>query len=98
MDPAGTSSAFARATDLASVRATVAILGTYWEELTAQAIPLTTKELDIVACLAYGHHGGTREVEDAARLLTAVPELAEAVITHRFGLDDAIGMHQEQIQ
>jgi threonine dehydrogenase-like Zn-dependent dehydrogenase len=30
-----------------------------------------------------------REVDEAAALLAAVPELSEAVITHRFALDDA---------
>jgi len=30
-----------------------------------------------------------REVDEAAALLGDCPELAEAVITHRFGLDDA---------
>jgi len=89
IEAAGTSSAFGQAADLARVRGTIAILGTYWDDLMAPGMPLTTKELDIVACLAYGHHGGRREVEDAAGLLAAVPELAGAMITHRFGLADA---------
>lgn len=89
IEAAGTASAFRQAADLARVRGTVAILGTYWEELTVAAIPLTIKELDVVGCLAYGHHGGSREVEQAAALLAAVPELAPAIITHRFPLDDA---------
>ena len=89
VEAAGTSSAFAEAAALARVRGTVAILGTYWEDLTTPGLPLTTKELDVVGCLAYGHHGGRREVEAAADLLAAVPELTPAIITHRFGLDDA---------
>jgi len=89
IEAAGTSSAFAQAARLARVRGTVAILGTYWEDLTAPGMPLTTKELDIVACFAYSHRGGSREVEDAAGLLAVVPELAPAMITHRCPLDDA---------
>ena len=89
IEAAGTSSAFAAACDLARARGTIALLGTYWEDLTAPGIPLTIKELDVVACYGYGHHGGRREVEDAAALLAAVPALAPALVTHRFGLDDA---------
>jgi threonine dehydrogenase-like Zn-dependent dehydrogenase len=89
IEAAGTSSAFAQAADLAGVRGTIAVLGTYWDELTMAAMPLTIKELDVVGCLAYGHHDGSREVEAAAALLAAVPGLAGALITHRFPLDDA---------
>jgi len=89
IEAAGTSSAFARALDLARTRGTVAVLGTYWDELAVNAIALSTKELDVVGCLAYGHHGGRREVEVAADLLARHPELAGVVVTHRFGLDDA---------
>jgi threonine dehydrogenase-like Zn-dependent dehydrogenase len=89
IEAAGTSSAFAQAAKLARVRGTIAILGTYWDELAVAAMPLSLKELDVVACFAYGHHGGEREVEDAAALLAAVPDLAPTLITHRFPLDDA---------
>jgi len=89
IESAGTSSAFAEAAHLARVRGTVAILGTYWDDLTVAAMPLSLKELDIVGCLAYGHHGGHREVEDAAALLARRPELSETLVTHRFGLDEA---------
>ena len=89
IEAAGTASAFNQAIGLARVRGTIALLGTYWEEIALAATPIGLKELDIVGCLAYGHHGGTREVEDAAALLAAVPELAPALITHRFPLDDA---------
>ena len=89
IEAAGTPSAFAEAIDLTRVRATIAILGTYWEQLTVAAMPLSMKELTVVGAYAYGHHAGHREVESAAALLAAVPELAPALITHRFPLDDA---------
>ncbi len=89
IEAAGTASAFAQAADLARVRGTVAILGTYWDELTVAAMALSLKELDVVGCLAYGHHGGHREVEVAAALLARRPELTQALVTHRFGLDEA---------
>jgi threonine dehydrogenase-like Zn-dependent dehydrogenase len=75
--------------ELAHVRSTIAILGTYWEQLAVSAMPISMKELTVVGAYAYGHHAGRREVEDAATLLAAVPELAPALISHRFPLDDA---------
>ena len=89
IEAAGTSSAFNQAIELTRVRGTIALLGTYWEQLALKATPIGLKELDVVGCLAYGHHGGRREVDTAAALLAAVPELAPALITHRFPLDDA---------
>jgi len=89
VEAAGTASAFNQAIELARVRGTIALLGTYWEELTLKATAIGLKELDVVGCLAYGHQHGVREVDDAAALLAAVPELAPALISHRFGLDDA---------
>jgi threonine dehydrogenase-like Zn-dependent dehydrogenase len=89
IEAAGTASAFNEAVGLARVRGTVALLGTYWGEMTVAAMPVGLKELDVVGCMAYGQHGGHREVEAAADLLAAVPELASALVTHRFPLDDA---------
>lgn len=89
VEAGGTGSALTRAVDLARVRGTVALLGTYWGEITATAMGIGVKELDVVGCLAYGRHDGHREVEAAAALLAAVPDLAPALITHRFPLDDA---------
>lgn len=89
VEAAGTPSAFAQAMELATVRGTIAVLGTYWEQVAIGAMPLSMKELTVVGAYAYGHHAGRREVEDAADLLAAVPELATAIITHRFPLDDA---------
>jgi threonine dehydrogenase-like Zn-dependent dehydrogenase len=89
IEAAGTSSAFNEAISLARVRGTIALLGTYWDEVALKATSIGLKELDLVGCLAYGRHDGHREVETAASLLAAVPELAPTLITHRFGLDDA---------
>jgi threonine dehydrogenase-like Zn-dependent dehydrogenase len=39
--------------------------------------------------LYYGYHDGRRETDIAAELLGQLPELPDALISHRFGLDDA---------
>jgi threonine dehydrogenase-like Zn-dependent dehydrogenase len=58
---------------------------------------LLTKEVRIVPSAMYGHpghdahhHAGdTSEFEAAAGLLAARPEVVDALVHHRFGLDDA---------
>ncbi len=43
----------------------------------------------MVMSYTYGHHHGVREFDEAVEILAAHPELADAMITHRFPLDDA---------
>jgi threonine dehydrogenase-like Zn-dependent dehydrogenase len=67
---------------------TLVVLGVY-----GGSIPLPlgafTKELTVKASLGYCQYAGRREYEDSIALLARHPEIADAVITHRFPLDDA---------
>ena len=47
------------------------------------------KELTVVPSSMCGRSGAVRDIEAAASVLAAVPELPDAVITHRFPLDAA---------
>ncbi len=47
------------------------------------------KELVVRATMTYGHENGTRDIDAAAALLARMPEIAEALITHRFPLEEA---------
>jgi threonine dehydrogenase-like Zn-dependent dehydrogenase len=47
------------------------------------------KEITLLPSFTYGHHHGMEEFTEAARILRDVPDLPDAMITHRFGLDDA---------
>ncbi|MEE2698060.1 MAG: Zn-dependent alcohol dehydrogenase, partial [Actinomycetota bacterium] len=86
----GTGSAVAMALDHARPGAVLSVPAVYWEPLTIpNATTFVVKEVRMQPSYTYGHHHGVREVDEAAALLGACPELAEAVITHRFGLDDA---------
>jgi threonine dehydrogenase-like Zn-dependent dehydrogenase len=88
LDAAGTQSSLDRATELARPGGTVGILGTYWEPV-GLGVTFQMKELTLLPSFTYGHHHGRMEFVEAARILHALPDLPDAMITHRFGLDDA---------
>jgi threonine dehydrogenase-like Zn-dependent dehydrogenase len=87
-DAAGTQGALDEAFTRVRPGGTVVALGTYWAGVEV-GLAMTTKELRFVASSGYGLHGGEREFGAAAAVLAATPELAGALVTHRFGLDDA---------
>ena len=39
--------------------------------------------------LGYCRHGHGRDFDDAARLLAGTPDLVDALVTHRFPIEDA---------
>lgn len=90
IEAAGTGAALDQAIEAARPGGKVSVPASYWEGLTvAQAQAWCMKELTIKPAMTYGFHGGERESDSAAQLLARRPEIAEALITHRFGLDDA---------
>jgi len=88
LDAAGTQSSLDRATELVRPGGTVGILGTYWSPVSL-GMSFQMKEVTLLPSFTYGHHHGVGEFADAARILGAVPGLPDALVTHRFGLDDA---------
>jgi len=48
------------------------------------------KELRTVPSLGYCRHDGRRDFDDAAVLLAANPDLVDALVTHRFPIEDAV--------
>lgn len=92
VDAAGTQSSLDDAVVRVRPGGTVVVVATYWEPVTIDA-GLLTKEVRIVPSAMYGHtghdHGGASEFETAAALLAARPEVVDALVHHRFGLDDA---------
>ena len=48
------------------------------------------REARVVPSLGYCRHEGGTEMADAAAMLAADPEIAEALITHRFPIEDAV--------
>ena len=88
LDAAGTQSSLDRATELVRPGGTVGILGTYWSPVSL-GMSFQMKELTLIPSFTYGHHHGTGEFAEASRILDAVPDLPDALVTHRFGLEDA---------
>jgi len=50
---------------------------------------LLTKEARLVASMGYCRHEGGRDMQQAAEMLAARPEIADSLITHRFPLEEA---------
>jgi L-iditol 2-dehydrogenase len=90
IEAAGTSSALADAVQRCKPGGTIVAVGTYWDagtELPGQA--LSMKEITLVPASMYGRVGPSRDFDAAAAILAARPEIAGALITHRFPLDAA---------
>ena len=88
LEAAGTQGSLDKAFELVRPGGTIGVISTFWEPV-ALGIPFQLKEVTLVPAFTYGHHHGTSEFEEAARMLAATPDLPGAVITHRFDLDDA---------
>ncbi|HPG24285.1 MAG: alcohol dehydrogenase catalytic domain-containing protein [Spirochaetaceae bacterium] len=65
------------------------VAGYYTPTKQIEVLPFVAKELTMIWGTYYGHHSAGRDVDSAAALLAQRPEIAEAVITHRFPLDAA---------
>jgi len=89
VDAAGSESAVARAIELCRPGADLLLLAWDWERIVLPGVATAAKELVIRATMTYGHTSAARDIDAAASVLTAHPEIADAVITHRFPLDEA---------
>jgi threonine dehydrogenase-like Zn-dependent dehydrogenase len=86
---AGSASAIQTACEAARPGAALLLLSSYWDGLTLPGLLVMLKELRIQPSSMYGRHAAGRDVDGAAALLAANPEIARAVITHRLPLDAA---------
>ena len=89
VDAAGSSASLAEAVRRTRKGGTVGIPATYWSPVEMPGMEMGMKEVSLVPSITYGHTTGPRDVEVAAAVLAATPAFPEAVITHRFALEDA---------
>lgn len=89
LDCAGTESASEAACDALRPRGMLLMLAPSWDKVILPGLVLSAKELDLKVSLMYGRAGAVRDVETAAMILGARPEVADAMISHRFPLSKA---------
>jgi 2-desacetyl-2-hydroxyethyl bacteriochlorophyllide A dehydrogenase len=89
IEAAGSASSIQRCVDLVRPGGTIVVLGVVSGPLDVPFSSLLTKEITIIASLSYCGHAGQREMSLAAQMLASRPEIADALITHRFPLQDA---------
>ena len=90
VEAAGTQASLARAIDLLAPSGTVVVVGVHFGAVQFDFWPLFHKEGRLIPSLGYCRHEGGREMEDAAAMLAGDPEIARALITHRYPIEDAV--------
>ena len=65
------------------------LVSTAWEPMTFPAF-FMNKEPTIYTATMHGEHSGGSDMADAASLLADLPQVAAAMITHRFPLSKAV--------
>ena len=91
IEAAGTATALAEAAVRCRPGGTILGLGSYWDgTIEMPGMMMSGKELTFVPAQMYGRSGPSRDVDVAATLLAQRPEIADAIITHRFPLDAAV--------
>ena len=90
IEAAGTPESLATAVEHVAPHGTVAVVGVYVGNVEVPWGPLFQREANLVPSRGYCVHDGRREMEEAAAMLAADPEIARTLITHRFPIDDAV--------
>lgn len=87
-DAAGSQSSLDEAIRRLRPGGTIAVPATWFDPVQVSTT-LLMKEARLLPSYCYGHHHGVREFEESVEVLAGHPELADTLVTHRFGLDDA---------
>ena len=89
LEASGTSSGFDAAVRACRRAGSMGLVSTTWEPIPISFLNLQMREITIVPAFVYGEAHGQREFDAAATIAAGIPDLAAALITHRFGLDEA---------
>jgi threonine dehydrogenase-like Zn-dependent dehydrogenase len=89
VEATGSESGLARCAELAGPGGRVIMLGVFYGLVPAPGLPTILKELSWAGAITYGRQDGVRDIDAAAAMLAASPDIAATLITHRFGLDEA---------
>jgi threonine dehydrogenase-like Zn-dependent dehydrogenase len=89
IDCAGTAGALEEACRICRPGGTLLLLASYWDGFEPPGMLLCMKEIAVVPSFMYARADEGRDVDAAAALLRARPEIAAALITHRLPLEAA---------
>lgn len=91
IEAAGSAASLARCGELVAPGGTIVVPGVHIGSVELNWMPLFHKEARIIPSLGYCmQEGGRREMDHAASMLAEQPEIARALITHRFPIEDAV--------
>lgn len=88
LDAVGTSASVAGAVRRLKPRGRLCMVGTFWSPV-ALDLGFCGKELQLLSAATYKCRRPGRTFEEAVQALVERPEIAAALVTHRFGLDAA---------
>ena len=90
VDAAGSPEALAEGVRRARRGGTLLLLANYWDtDIVLPGMSVMFKELRILTGIMYGRGPAGRDIETAAAVLAGNPEVARALISHRYPLDAA---------
>ena len=89
VEAAGSPEGLAHAIDLVGPRGTVVVVSVHLGNVNIDWRPLFHHEARLIPSLGYCRHEQGREMDAAAAMIAADPEIARTLITHRFPLADA---------
>ena len=89
VEAAGSASALQRVVELLAPGGTISVLGVHHGGLDVPYLVMLRKEAKLVASMGYCSHGVGGDMQQAAEMLAARPEIADALVTHRFPLEEA---------
>jgi len=90
IEAAGSDSGLHRAMELVRPEGTIVTIGLHPPDTVWPHRQQFLKEVRIAPAIGYCGHDQQREFAEVAGMLAAKPEIARALITHRFGIDDAV--------
>ena len=89
IEAAGSADAVHQSIEQLAPGGTISVLGVHYAPVEVPFLPMLNKEATLITSMGYCRHAGGRDMAQAAEMLATRPELAEALITHRFPLEDA---------
>ncbi len=90
VESAGSESSLHRSFELVRPGGTVVTVGVFAPDVPWPHLAAFLKEAKTAPSLGYCADGDVREFDRVAAMLAARPEIAETLITHRFGIEDAV--------